>query len=447
MKSILQLTLAIMLFVNMVYSQENPDSEPLSMKEAVQKALDNRSDFQVSKIQEQIASKQTEVARFGRIPKIYGDYDLQRNLIIPTTPVPAKAFDPSAPEGKLTPLQFSTKWTSGAGVTASVDLFNPALEGQIAESELQEEISETDTRITENKLKYQVRSAYVETLIAREQWRMAVADTLSKHQLLDMTILQHAGGRINDVQLNTVRNTLTQSKVGFFNALKIYESSKVDLFAQMGVDPSGFEKVELTDSIPMWVEEKTMEGDLPAHDLNLKKINQQQALNRLQADNLKKTAIPTVTLSGFLGMNYYENKFNIWKGENWYGNSYLKVGVHVPITEGMDRNRKIAVLDLKREVLQQNYADQEKEKQKELIKVRQDLKYTNKSYMLQKKQIIRSEENYVQAIRQFDAGRILIKEVIESDLQYRQAKSNYLQALYDHMKAKIEWTRILGFEE
>lgn len=97
------------------------------MEEAVQKALDNRTEYQVSKLQEQIAGKQTEVARFGKISKIYGDYDLQRNLIVPTTPVPAKAFDPSAPEGELTPLQFSTKWTSGAGINASVDLFNPAL--------------------------------------------------------------------------------------------------------------------------------------------------------------------------------------------------------------------------------------------------------------------------------------------------------------------------------
>lgn len=440
MKPLLQLTIVLMLFTSMLYGQKG---EPISMKEAVQKALDNQTEYQISKLQEQIAGKQTEVARKGKIPKIYGDYSLQRNLIIPTTPVPAKAFDPSAPEGELTPLQFSTKWTSGAGVNASIDLFNPALEGKIAEAELQEDINETESKITKNKIRYKVRSAYVAALIAQEQWRMALADTTSKSRLLHMTLLQHASGRINDVQLNKARNALTQAKANGLNALHIFESSKVDLYVQMGKDPSKAGPIILTDSIPEWVQDDTPDENHRSQDFDLKKITQQQALNTLQADNLRKTALPTVTLSGFLGANYYENKFNIWKGENWYGNSYLKVGVHIPITEGIDRNKKIEVLDLKRKVLEQQYAEKGIEKQQDLIKTQQDLEYTQKSYMLQKKRIGRSEEDYQQAVRRFDAGRVLIKEVIESDFQYRQAKSDYLQALYDHLKAKIEWRRVI----
>lgn len=108
----------------------------------------------------------------------------------------------------------------------------------------------------------------------------------------------------------------------------------------------------------------------------------------------------------------------------------------------MDRNSKIKVIDLKREVLQQNYVKHNTGKQKELIKVRQDLKYTEKIYRLQEERIERNKENYTQTVRQFDAGRVLIKEMIESDFLCQQAKSDYLQALYVHMKAKIERTRI-----
>jgi outer membrane protein len=443
MKLLLQLTSALLLFTSILYGQ---GEKPLSMEEAVQTALDNRTEYQVNKLQEQIAAKQTEVVRFGKIPKIYGDYDLQRNLIIPTTPVPAKAFDPSAPDGELTPLQFSTNWTSGAGINASIDLYNPALNGKVAEAELQEDISETESQITKNKIKYSVRSAYVAALIAQEQWNMAVADTASKSQLLDMTLLQHASGRINDVQLNIARNALTQAKVNLLNALRIFESSKIDLVVQMGMDPAMTRPIILTDSIPDWVGEDQLDGDHPSQDLDLKKINQQQNLNRVQAGNLRKTALPTVTLSGFLGANYYENNFNLWKGEDWYGNSYLKVGVHIPITEGMDRNKKIEVLDLERQILEQQYSEKGLKKQQDLMKTEQDLKYTKKGYMLQKKRMGRNEADYKTALRQFDAGRVLINQVIESDFQYRQAKSDYLQALYDYVKAKIEWTRIVGID-
>lgn len=438
MRKLLQLTFLWMLFSGILLGQ---NKKLLSMEDAVQVALENRTEYQVSKIQEQIAEKQTEVARFGKIPKIYGDYDLRRNLIIPTTPVPAKAFNPSAPEDELTPLQFSTKWTSGVGVNASMDLFNPSLAGQIAESELQQDISQTETLITKNKLKYQVRSAYVAALIAHEQWRLAEADTLSKRRLLDMAILQHDSGRITDLELNTAQNALTQAKNNYLKSQNIFESSRIDLIAEMGLDPSEFGDVELTDSIPLWLNEHSTVAESSIPDLDLKKITQEQALNRLQADNLRKTALPTVTLSGFLGMNYYENKFNIWKGEYWYGNSYMKVGVHIPITEGMDRNRRIEVLDLQREVLEQNYEAQSKEHRKEMLKVSHDLEYTQKSYELQEDRIFRSQENYEKAMLQFDAGRVLIKDVIENGFLYQQAKSDYLQALYDHMKAWIEWTK------
>ena len=442
MKKLLPLTFIGLMFAGILYGQ---NKKLLSMDDAVNAALENRTEYQVNKIQEQIAGKQTEVARFGKVPKIYGDYDLRRNLIIPTTPVPAKAFNPSAPEDELTPLQFSTKWTSGAGINASMYLFNPSLAGQIVESELQQDISETETKITENKLKYQVRSAYAASLIAHEQWRLSAADSMSKRQLLDIAILQHAGGRITDLELNTARNALTQARSNYLQAQKIFESSKIDLNSEMGLDPTEFGDVVLTDSIPLWINENGTLVETDNLDPDLKKITQQQALNRLQADNMRKTALPTVTLSGFLGVNYYENKFNIWKGENWYGNSYMKVGVHIPITEGMDRNKRIEVLDLQRKVLEQNYAAQSKEQRKEIMKIRQDLEYTRKSYELQEDRILRSQENYEKSMLQFDAGRVLVKDVIEYGFQYQQAKSDYLQALYDHMKAKIEWTRIVGF--
>ena len=43
-----------------------------------------------------------------RLPLIYAEGNLQRNIITPITPVPAEAFDSNAAPGEILPLKFAT---------------------------------------------------------------------------------------------------------------------------------------------------------------------------------------------------------------------------------------------------------------------------------------------------------------------------------------------------
>src|SRR5690554_5522568 len=71
-----------------------------------------------------------------RLPLIYAEGNLQRNIITPITPVPANAFDQNAAPGEILPLKFATDWSSRAGLNFSMDLFNPQTAGAIRVAEL-----------------------------------------------------------------------------------------------------------------------------------------------------------------------------------------------------------------------------------------------------------------------------------------------------------------------
>src|SRR5690554_6593446 len=136
--------LSILLIALSSYAQTPTIRLELSLEEARRIALENNPDFNISRLEIGIAKEAQKQSELKRIPQIYGDFNLQRNLIIPSTPVPAKAFNPNAGEDELMLLRFTTSWTSNVGVNASYDLFNPTLRGEAKEAAIESEIKETD---------------------------------------------------------------------------------------------------------------------------------------------------------------------------------------------------------------------------------------------------------------------------------------------------------------
>jgi len=72
-------------------------------------SLEHSLSYQQDILQTQIRRAELSELRTSRIPVFYIDANVQRNLIIPTTPVPAIAFDPDAREGAIIPLKFATR--------------------------------------------------------------------------------------------------------------------------------------------------------------------------------------------------------------------------------------------------------------------------------------------------------------------------------------------------
>src|SRR5699024_7147351 len=93
-------------------------------------ALSKSSNLKIDSLQIAVAKKKLSNQKWQKIPEIYANYNLRYNLIIPTTPVPAIAFNPAAKKGEIMPLRFSTDWISSGGINLNYDLFNPNKNGK-----------------------------------------------------------------------------------------------------------------------------------------------------------------------------------------------------------------------------------------------------------------------------------------------------------------------------
>ncbi|WP_432713604.1 TolC family protein, partial [Pedobacter sp.] len=234
MNTRLILILVMFSLPHLVNAQHGPEKLRLSLKDAAALASNNNPTFKAKSLDLKIAAEAVEEAKLKRIPQVYADFNLQRNLIIPITPVPSNAFNPNAPEGEITPLRFNTKWTANSGLNANVDLFNPQKRQDVKVAKIQQEISKLEQEDAENKLHFDVSNAYAQALIAREQQHLAAIDTLTKARISKMSKEQFDAGRITLIELQQTTADRNNTLNHFEETEKIFQQAQAQLLYFLG---------------------------------------------------------------------------------------------------------------------------------------------------------------------------------------------------------------------
>ncbi|MEJ5961169.1 TolC family protein [Pedobacter immunditicola] len=429
----------ILIFPIFAAAQDAPAKLRLSLDEARALAIKNNPVLQAKDLDIQISKEVTAQAKLKRIPQVYGDFNLQRNLIIPVTPVPANAFNPDAAEGELLPLRFSTKWTANTGINASIDLFNPLKKQEVKEAGIQEGISKLEKEKEENRLYFDVSNAYAMALISMEQLNLSIADTLTKTRILKMSQEQFEAGRLTLTELNVVKSDLNNTLSNYEETLNISSNAMARLVYYIGFDPAGEVSIELSDDIERlfmaYQEHMTLDS---SQSYAYKNLQQNELLIATQINGAKAGYLPVLTFNAFYGANYFDNNFKMFKSANWTGNSFMNVGVSVPITQGLDRQKKINQLKLQKVANELAYKDQLHKNRLDFLEATRDADFYGKKYKRMKENYQLAGDNFQIAEEQFEKGRLLIADLYKANYSYQQEKTNYLNVAYDFILAKIK---------
>lgn len=419
-------------------AQEPEGGLRLTLAEAQQMALKNNPTMRISELEVDLARNNAEKSRQQRIPQLYGDFNIQRNLILPTTPVPAKAFDPSAGEDELIHLRFTTKWTANTGLNASIDLFNPEQAGSIQRASLEAGLSEADRRLTENQLIFEVGNAFYACMIADEQLRLAVTDTLTHRKILDMHERQFEKGRINRADLNLAKTELNNSRMLFSESQMIYDNAKDKLLVFLGVAPDQTVAIRLIGEA-VFTETKEIAAHNEANDepVTLQRLRREQAINVLDNKVARRSFLPVVSLNGYYGANYFDNRFEIFKSGNWYGNSFINVGIRIPLSDHLLRNKELARLKIQEEIISENIKSATLERQQTIQEAERDVRYNQSLYHARKENLDMAEETTRIIQLQYDSGRLLLSDYYQQLYQFQKERAAYLESKYRLLISKL----------
>lgn len=414
------------LFISINYA----NGQSLSIKE-LWAQIDQAANIQGKKLNVDLQKEQLKVRNSERLPVIYGDINLQRNLIIPTTPVPAIAFDPNAPEGAILPLKFSTKWNSKAGVQLEWDLFNPTRKNNIEEDRIALEKSIVEESIERENWKTNATLAYSSIVLATEQYKASLLDSTLYAEINAVNKERFEAGRGKSEDYILSQQELERKRIRIHETWEVLENANLELNRYYSLDTIAV----ITSNIEDIVSELE---DIDNNGYEQQLIKLDQTLSQVQLSGLKRQLLPTISFNAYFGSQFFSNEFNIIDKSNWYGYSYASLGLKIPISAYFSSIPSLKKAKLNEEIFNTQLDDQSLQDKIDSQQKSNKIKSAKEKIERLKRILVLSEQNKDEKLAMYQNGRILLNEFNLANSDYIKAQQDIWQAKYDLINIILE---------
>ena len=412
----------------------------ISLPQAINNGLANKKNIIAGKLNITISNLQTHALYKKYWPQIAAEYNYLYNPILQTSILPIGIFNPAYPADATKSVQFGTKWTQSAGLTATQPLLDVSIRSQIKEAKLQERIAALSQEQSAYELAYTIAQTYIDIYLQESEIKSAITDT--NRTYISYTLLRN---KFDEKRL--LKSDLNKSKVNHNNAVQVLFNgitqlieNKVYLLFLMGSNDMQQWNFEIDSSFANKYLLKNLVNTTTRDQLpELQQLELQSQLTTLEAKSEKAKQIPTVNFKGFIGANQFTNTFNPLAANSWFGLSYLGLNVKVPILTGESPRNKIK--QLKSQSNQYNLQKEDKTLQYTKDVMTAKLKMDNLSSQLrtQEENISLSSESL--SIYQ---ARFLEGQESASNLNLEEANLQVLEADYETNKKQL-WVYWLNY--
>lgn len=390
-------------------------------------------------IQEQTNRDVTSVA----LPQVSGSASATHYLDIPTTLLPGEII--GQPPGTFVPVKFGTKWNAGGALSLNQIIFDgqvfialKARKGVIDLAKKQEEI-------TEENIKANVFKIYYQLVASKTQISLLNANIARLQKLQHDIGVMYDNGFAEKIDIDKLTVQLANLETEKLKANNAISNGYSGLKLLMGMPIK--DSLVLTDSLS---DDQIREGVLAGSQGNYKDRKDYQALeissklNELNIRRYKLSQIPTISFNANYSKQAQRNKFDFFDNGQWFTTSFIGLQLHIPIFSGFSTRAKIANAKLALNKIQN---------QQEALKISidNDIQNAQNNFAtaiatmdFQKKNMTLAEKVYEQTKKKYEIGTGSATDINTAQTDLKAAQTNYVQALYDAIIAKIDFLKATG---
>ncbi|MFV8347241.1 TolC family protein [Flavobacterium sp. ZB4P13] len=436
-KTIILLILTFTLGVN---AQE---VKSLTLKEAINYALENKADAKKAKLKVENSAYQIQEVRSQALPQISANGGLTYNPVLQTTVIDGANF---GQPGSTIQANFGQKWVSTAGISLTQALFDQTVFTGLKAAKSTREFYQINEQLTEEQVIERVANNYYQVYVQRQ--KLTVIDSTYKNTTKVKNIIkgQFDNGLAKKIDLdrilvkisniNTQRQQVLNAVQIQENALKFYMGMPIE--TQIEIPQTAFEVS------PQSLSEVPNTANRTEY-LLLKK--QEQLLN-YQKKAVEAGYYPTLSLSA--GYNYIGQgpKMPIGgkpaDGVYWSDFSSIGLNLKVPIFTGFGTRAKVRQADIDLRAIKEDIND---------TKLSLDLAFANaktqidnslttinnqkENAQLAKEVLDNTRNNYVQ-------GLASLTDLLDAENSLTEAQNNYTSAILDYKLAEIQLIKSKG---
>ncbi|MDE3136973.1 MAG: TolC family protein [Acidobacteriota bacterium] len=397
---------------------------PLTLKEAIEMALQNSGSMAVARIRAQVAQQQTRVNRSVFSPNLFTGTGAAYTYGFPSTP------------GGQAPSVFNLSYTQ--------TIFNPPAKGAVKAAQARTEEQRVAINATRDDVIVRVTSAFLELDEVRHSLDLLRQERVSAQKVLDITNDRVKAGL--ELPIDATEAELTRAKI---------EEQIISLEGREEVLGDDLRTMTgLPDNMPIVLAPVKLppETDLPAAQLltlaiaNSPDLRQAEMERQARLDELKGQRggyWPAVDLVGqymvLSKINNYDQYFRTFQRNN------LNVGVQVQIP--IFRSRTTAAIALASSQYQEAELELGNQRRALEIQVRQEARQSREqdaAREVARLELKLAQEKLAIAQSQFNQGKATLATVEQDRLDESEKWLNYLQVNFNGQKAQLQLMRTTG---
>ncbi|TXB63927.1 TolC family protein [Vicingus serpentipes] len=423
------------------------ETQSFSLAQAQSYALENNYDKLNAESDLLIAKKKVwETTGIG-LPQVNFEAKLQNFIDLPTSLIPANAFDPNAPAGEFAELRFGTNYNNSATISANQLLFDGSYLVGLKAARVYKEFSEKNISKTEIQVKEDVAQAYYLVLVAEENKRILEEVATTTEKLLSETTKIYEEGFAEEQNVDQLRLTLNDINNSLAYAEQQLSIAKNLLKFQLGYEIKN--EINLTDNIESLLKLSDPENSISKEfditnnvDYQMIKVNEE--LMKLNFNKEKFSFAPSVAAFFSHSQQNMSNDFDAFSGGKYYPQTLWGISLQLPIISGGMRLAKTG--QAKVEYLKAQTTSKKVEQSLILQAERSKAEYTSalSVYNNQKEGVTLAKKINNHSIIKYNEGIISSLELSQSQNQYLDTEAKYIKSLLDVFNAKSNLNKAIG---
>lgn len=392
-------------------------------------------DYQVQK---QTNREITSVA----YPQISASGNFNDYLVIPTSLLPAEIA--GGPAGTYFPVKFGTKYNASGGFDVSQLLFDGQVFVGLIARGVALKFYEKQTEITEEMINVNVQKIYYQLVVGKQQMTSVDANIGRFEKLLKDTKEIYKQGfaeRLDVDKVSVQLNNLQTEKIKIQSQL---DAGNAGLKFLMNMPQKDL--LLLTDSI---TEDKIKENIL-ADNYKYEDRKEYQfltiakQLNEFNVRRYKLSYLPVLSAFGNYSKNAQRQKFDFFKGGQWFTTSLIGLKLSVPIFDGFAKSSRVQKAKIEVQRTNNNIEQLKSSIDNDVAQARLKITASVVTMDNQKRNIELAEKVYNTTKIKYEQGLGNNQEIYNAQTELKIAQNNYYSSLYDAIIAKIDYQKATG---
>lgn len=431
-------------------AQDQQAAVTMSLDEAIAYAIENSYELDYADMDVRSARRQNKELTAIGLPQINGDVSFTNYLELPTTVIPANAFDMNAPEDEMIGVQFGTEYNATATLAASQMIFDGTYFIGLKAAKAYTALNENTRQQTENELKQSITEAYGLAVLAVESHRILNENYNSLENLLQETEALFENGFREELDVDQLRLQLAGLDNNRKQAERNVQVTHNLLKFQMGMPvanelvlSSTLDELSAIYTIPELLQSEVA---IDGHT-NVLTSESNVELRRLNVQVEKMAGVPKLHASFTTQQQAFRQDLGFF-GENsdWFPSTFWGLQLQVPIFSGFMRHNKVQIAKIDHERAQRQLEQVRESIMLEVATQRANYATALDVYETEKDNMTLAEKINSVTRTKYEEGLSTSFEIQQAETQMLDAQSRFLQAAYNVIQSKAALEKALDIK-